>query len=84
MPGRCTVTVDRLALATRTRKARRTSTCPACRAPILTGMTIARLTSPPAWVHVRCVPAVAAALQAITDVRPDPPGGSTKENRRTT
>lgn len=54
---------DRLALATRTRKARRTSTCPACRAPILTGMTIARLTSPPAWVHVRCVPAVARVLR---------------------
>ena len=56
---------DRLALATRTRKARRTSTCPACRALILTGMTIARLTSPPAWVHVRCVPAVVRALGAI-------------------
>ena len=57
------MTGDRLALATRTRKARRTSTCPACRALILTGMTIARLTSPPAWVHVRCVPAVARALR---------------------
>jgi len=50
---------DRLALATRTMKARRSSTCPACRGPILTGQTIARLASPPAWVHVRCVPIVA-------------------------
>jgi hypothetical protein len=56
---------DRLALATRTRKARRPSICPACRGPILDGMTIARLTRPPAWVHVPCVPAVAAALDRI-------------------
>jgi hypothetical protein len=53
---------DRLALATRTRKARRPSTCPACRAPIIIGQQIARLASPAAWVHVRCVPVVAAAL----------------------
>ncbi len=53
---------DRLALATRTKRARRTSTCPLCRGPILIGMTIARLISPPGWCHVRCVPAVAAAL----------------------
>ena len=70
---------DRLALASRTMRARRTSTCPACRAPILTGMTIARLTGPPAWVHVRCVPAVAAALQAVTYVRPEPPGGKSEK-----
>jgi hypothetical protein len=49
-------------LATRTRKARRPSTCPACRAPIIIGQQIARLASPAAWVHVRCVPVVAAAL----------------------
>jgi hypothetical protein len=53
---------DRLALATRTRKARRPSTCPACRAPIIIGQQIARLASPPAWIHVRCVPAVARVI----------------------
>jgi hypothetical protein len=53
---------DRLALATRTKRARHTSTCPACRGPILVGMTIARLASPPAWIHVRCVPAVARVI----------------------
>ncbi len=52
---------DRLALATRTRKARRPSICPACRGQVHVGQQIARLTQPPAWVHVRCVPAVAAA-----------------------
>jgi hypothetical protein len=56
------MTADRLALATRTKRARRTSICPSCRGAILPGMTIARLTTPPAWVHVRCVPVVAAAL----------------------
>ena len=76
------MTADRLALATRTCKARRTSTCPACRAPILTGMTIARLTSPPAWVHVRCVPAVARALAgtpATTTSAGSPPAAAPKE-----
>jgi hypothetical protein len=53
---------DRLALATGTRKARHPSTCPACRAPIIIGQEIARLASPAAWLHVRCVPVVAAAL----------------------
>ncbi len=53
---------DRLALATRTRTAQRPSICPACSGPILAGMTIARLTQPAAWVHVRCVPAVARVL----------------------
>jgi hypothetical protein len=56
------VTGDRLALATRTMKARRSSTCTICRGPVTAGQAIARLTSPAAWVHVRCVPAVAAAL----------------------
>lgn len=53
---------DRLALATRVMKARRGSICTACHAPVLVGQQIARLVSPPAWVHVRCVPAVARAL----------------------
>ncbi len=57
---------DRLALATRTRKARRSSICPACRGAILAGQTIARLASPPAWVHVRCVPVVAAMTREST------------------
>jgi hypothetical protein len=51
---------DRLALATRTKRA--DLHLPACRGPILVGMAIARLISPPGWCHVRCVPAVAAAL----------------------
>jgi hypothetical protein len=52
------MTADRLALAVRTMKARRTSTCPSCRGPILTGQRIAKLTSPAAWIHLSCVPAV--------------------------
>jgi succinyl-CoA synthetase alpha subunit len=55
---------DRLALATRVRKARRSTVCPACRGVILPGMTIARMVSPPEWIHVGCVPAVARALAA--------------------
>jgi hypothetical protein len=54
---------DRLALAVRVMKARRTSVCPSCRAPIMTGQQIARLTSPGGWIHLTCVPVV-AALQA--------------------
>jgi hypothetical protein len=61
------VTADRLALATRTMKARRASWCSTCRGPVSIGQTIAKLTSPPAWVHVRCVPAVAAALGHIRE-----------------
>jgi hypothetical protein len=53
---------DRLALATRVRKARRTSICTICRVPITIGQPIARLISPPGWCHVRCVPAVARVL----------------------
>jgi hypothetical protein len=60
------MTADRLSLATRTMKARRASWCSTCRGPVSVGQTIARLTSPPAWVHVRCVPAVARALAAAT------------------
>jgi hypothetical protein len=56
------VTADRLALATRTRRARRASTCTICRVPITIGQPIARLISPPGWCHVRCVPHVARAL----------------------
>jgi hypothetical protein len=56
---------DRLGLATRTMKARRRSTCSACRRVILPGMQIARVTDPPAWVHVGCVEVV-AALQLVS------------------
>jgi hypothetical protein len=56
------MSTDRLALATRTRKARRESCCCACGVPIIIGQPIARLVSPPGWCHVRCVPHVAAAL----------------------
>lgn len=53
---------DRLALATRARKARRASVCTICGVPIIIGQPIARLVSPPGWCHVRCVPAVARTL----------------------
>ncbi len=55
---------DRLALATRVKRARHTSTCPACHGVILPGTSIARLVSPPGWVHVGCVPAVQAAIDS--------------------
>lgn len=57
---------DRLSLATRVRKARRSSTCPTCRGVITPGTHIARLVNPAAWVHVVCVPRVAAALGLTT------------------
>lgn len=57
---------DRLALATRTRKARRGGTCTICRAPVIVGQPIARLASPPGWCHVRCVPHVARVLGTST------------------
>jgi hypothetical protein len=38
---------DRLALATRVRKARRASICTICRVPITIGQPVARLISPP-------------------------------------
>jgi hypothetical protein len=54
---------DRLALATRVMKARRTSICTVCHAPVLVGQQIARLIRPAGWCHLTCVPVV-AALQA--------------------
>lgn len=39
-------------LARRTRKARRSSWCPLCRAPVLIGQYIARLGL--TWVHTKC------------------------------
>ncbi len=57
------MTADRLALATRVMKARRSSICTICRAPVLVGQPIARLIRPPGWCHLACVPAVAAALR---------------------
>jgi hypothetical protein len=59
------MTADRLALATRVMKARRTSICTVCRAPVLVGQQIARLIRPAGWCHLTCVPIV-AALQATT------------------
>jgi len=56
------VITDRLALATRTMKARRYSTCSVCGRLIIRGDQIARLVSPSAWVHIGCVPAVARAV----------------------
>ena len=53
-------TPDRLALATRVMKARRTSICTVCRAPVLVGQRIARLIRPAGWCHLTCVPVVAA------------------------
>jgi hypothetical protein len=57
---------DRLALATRVMKARRTSVCTICRVPVLIGQPIARLTSPSGWCHLTCVPVVAALQATIT------------------
>jgi len=51
--------VDRLALATRTMKARRYSTCGICSRLIIRGDQIARLVRPDGWCHIGCVPAVA-------------------------
>jgi hypothetical protein len=64
---------DRLALATRVMKARRTSVCHACDGLIVVGQSIARLTSPPGWIHLRCVPAVARVLTTLDG---GPPVGS--------
>lgn len=52
---------DRLALATRTMKARRHGVCGVCGRLIIRGDQIARLVRPSAWVHVSCVPAVREA-----------------------
>lgn len=39
-------------LATRTMKARRTSTCPLCRGPVLVGQQIGKVG---VWAHVSCI-----------------------------
>ena len=46
------MTADRLALATRVMKARRASTCPVCRGPILVGQQIAKCGT---WQHIEHV-----------------------------
>ena len=51
---------DRLALATRTMKARKTTTCTVCKLTIIRGQSIARVTDPDAWIHTRCVEIVRA------------------------
>jgi hypothetical protein len=56
------MSADRLALAVRVRKARRRSACTSCGSPIQPGQHIARLSSPPGWVHVACVPIVSRYL----------------------
>ena len=56
------MTGDRLALATRTIKAPPHIGLPSCRAPVLVGQQIARLTAPRAWIHIGCVPVVRGAL----------------------
>jgi hypothetical protein len=53
---------DRLALATRVRKARRTGSCSICRLPVTIGQPIARLIKPAGWCHLGCVPIVARTL----------------------
>ena len=68
---------DRLALATRTRKARRTSICTICRTAITIGQPIARLIRPAGWCHVRCVPVVAAIRSSVAEVAAAAP--STRE-----
>jgi hypothetical protein len=44
-------------------KARKRSACPACPAPILIGQRIARHEG--AWIHLACVPAVAALMTEL-------------------
>ncbi len=60
------MTADPLPLAERVRKARRTGICTICKAPVTVGQPIARLPKPPGWCHVRCAPAVVAALGTTT------------------
>lgn len=64
-PAEAHAGTDRLSLATRTMKARRSSVCTICHAPVLVGQTIAKLVSPAAWVHVRCVPVVARVTSGV-------------------
>jgi hypothetical protein len=47
----------------RVRKARKRSVYPACSAPVLVGQRIARREG--AWIHLACVPAVAACLAEL-------------------
>jgi hypothetical protein len=63
MTGQLALT-DPWPLADRVRKARRTSACIICRAPITIGSPIARLIKPAGWCHLACVPIVARTLQA--------------------
>jgi hypothetical protein len=58
---------DRLALATRVRKARRGGYCRVCGVAITIGQPIARLIKPAGWCHIGCVPAVARALRRRED-----------------
>jgi hypothetical protein len=76
MTGRLAL-ADPLPLADRVRKARRTSACTICRAPITIGQPIAHLATPPGWCHVKCAPAVRRLAAAITDV--PAPGGAAQE-----
>ena len=74
------MTGDRLALAVRVRKARRASTCPACRGPVHVGQSIAKVTRPPGWIHTRCVEAVAAVIsRQLTQDVPATEGGTAQE-----
>lgn len=67
--------IDRLALASRTMRARRGSVCTICRSPVLVGQQIARLIRPAGWCHVGCVPVVAA----IKTSAGSPPAAAPKE-----
>lgn len=60
------MTADRLALATRTMKARKRTICGSCGAGIEVGNQIARLVDPSAWVHVTCVPVVRQLITTTT------------------
>jgi hypothetical protein len=60
------MTTDRLALATRVRKARHPGSCSVCRLPVTIGQPIARLIKPTGWAHVRCVPAVREFIERNT------------------
>jgi hypothetical protein len=44
---------DRLALATRVRKARRSGSCSICRLPVTIGQQIGR--TPVGWCHTECI-----------------------------
>jgi len=63
------MTADRLALAVRVMKARRRSICPACHCTVTVGNSIARLTDPPGWIHLTCVPIVRRLTQDLPATR---------------